>query len=413
MSSLKVLIWAVVLFSIFLFIFLFGSLPQFQGTILHKVRQASVNFVIKSSQSADRRISKGKIGKFVHQSWHRCGHYLGWLIPVGYLALISCCIQLFFQDVYPEMIHIGNFQRYLVVPVITALPYLATVLTIFTSPPSISHSNITTETKKFRYDNIIFFEDSPHCRTCHLPKPARSKHCSSCQGCVGGFDHHCVFLNMCIGHQNYRYFFLFLVSNVTLLSYGFLACASVLRGRLLVLLDKTPISDKSTWKQYLKLLRAVCLRSKESNNATVLTLICLLLSLVTIIFTSVHVYYIYLGVTTNEADKWEDIQCAVSEGTIYGYMDPGLDFNDITNAHNSVSIILQRVNSEGRVSETEYERRDPHDTRDFTYNRELTQEERKEIQDKNLRFVKILDYSMINNIYDNGFFNNLKERLRL
>lgn len=44
------------------------------------------------------------------------------------------------------------------------------------------------------------------CRTCALPKPARSKHCSACQHCVRRFDHHCPWINNDVAEGTLRYF---------------------------------------------------------------------------------------------------------------------------------------------------------------------------------------------------------------
>ena len=51
---------------------------------------------------------------------------------------------------------------------------------------------------------------SKYCKTCKVPKPARTHHCHICKRCVLAMDHHCPWVHNCVGHMNYRYFYLFL-----------------------------------------------------------------------------------------------------------------------------------------------------------------------------------------------------------
>ena len=73
--------------------------------------------------------------------------------------------------------------------------------------------------KRYEYDDIMYVKDN-WCRTCNIPKPARSKHCNLCNMCCEKFDHHCVWLNACVGLHNYKYFILFLVLHTMICIYG-------------------------------------------------------------------------------------------------------------------------------------------------------------------------------------------------
>lgn len=82
---------------------------------------------------------------------------------------------------------------------------------------------ITERSLKY-YDNYpadsVIFKPDQTCRTCRIPKPARSKHCKVCGVCVSRMDHHCIWLNACVGEDNYRYFLLFLLVHAAVLTYG-------------------------------------------------------------------------------------------------------------------------------------------------------------------------------------------------
>ena len=68
---------------------------------------------------------------------------------------------------------------------------------------------------RYGYDGVVY-SPGPACRTCQVPKPARSKHCRICGRCVRRFDHHCAWLNTDVGENNTRFFHLFLMWHVGL-----------------------------------------------------------------------------------------------------------------------------------------------------------------------------------------------------
>lgn len=161
------------------------------------------------------------------------------------------------------------------------------------STPQNSRSCNITSRKEYKFDNILYYPNTV-CRTCKLEKPARSKHCNICNACVFVNDHHCVWVNNCIGKGNYTYFYLFLISNCMITTYGFI--------RLLWLLMK----QKSLW-----------------SRKTILTLFILTgtFSTICVTFTYLQLDLMNDGMTTNEKDKWFTIQEFMREGKLVNVKD--------------------------------------------------------------------------------------------
>jgi hypothetical protein len=75
----------------------------------------------------------------------------------------------------------------------------------FADPGVITAANLH-RFSRVPFDQVLY--EPKICRTCHIPRPARSKHCVICNRCVSKFDHHCPWLNTCVGERNYRWFLL-------------------------------------------------------------------------------------------------------------------------------------------------------------------------------------------------------------
>ncbi len=110
-----------------------------------------------------------------------------------------------------------------------AICYISFLLASWTNPGVVTKSNVKYALMRYEFDGIVF-KKGEECRTCKIPKPARSKHCSLCNVCVEKFDHHCIWINRCVGYYNYRYFLLFLLSHAIICTYGSIVGILVFRG---------------------------------------------------------------------------------------------------------------------------------------------------------------------------------------
>ncbi|ABN67846.2 Heme Binding Zinc finger protein [Scheffersomyces stipitis CBS 6054] len=340
-------------------IVIFGDLPTFRNTPLQRARSAI--------------LSVGKLYRFLNERYfkERLSSYMGYFVPLGYLAVVTFCIQQFLKKTLTILFTINNskLMTYYIAFTI-ALVYVATILAVFSDPGRVTSNS---DTSHFKNNQLIFF-DHKVCSTCHITKPARSKHCSTCGHCYMLFDHHCVWVNNCIGYYNYRWFLLFLVANINFLAYGDYLCWKVIS------------SQKVRWgKSFWMLIRT----TNDVNRITgIFVLLCSIFFCITVLFTGLHLRYIYLGVTTNELDKWSDVEYLVTLGSLY-HIENGFIDNEsyvekvILQSREEVFISLK--NNEILINRDNLPRFD-------------------------LRKVESVERDLIN-IYDRGFWNNLMERL--
>lgn len=236
----------------------------------------------------------------------RCTHP-ALIFQAFYLALITLGIAAFLRDGW---IYLSPSQKLLAMTVVPT-PYVTLYLAAYTDPGIITPENVSRALAMYPADDIIFPAVPPSCRTCHTPKPARSKHCSICKGCVAKHDHHCIWINNCVGLNNTRYFILFLLAtNVLLLVGGVLSF-----GVLTTIIDDAGIEKALlSWGGYIGVYSLAIVQEVYIGAVF---LICGLCGVLSAVFTGYHGYLIWAGTTTSETMKWADWKEDIQDGMVF------------------------------------------------------------------------------------------------
>lgn len=177
-----------------------------------------------------------------------------------------------------------------------------------TDPGVITSSTLPVLSSVFPHDHVLFVPSTPVCRTCSLPKPARSKHCSLCNRCVARFDHHCGWMGTCIGLYNTHYFIYFLAAHCLIVAHGALLCAQIIRQTILRLVDGhfvyVPTNTIITNFSF-----RIAFAAETTLCAFCIVLVLTFLMLISFLF--YHLYLIANNITTNEFVKWSSVREAV------------------------------------------------------------------------------------------------------
>lgn len=355
----------ILVFGALVAILLFGDQPRFRGSWLHRLYKA-VNL-------ANGKAAHWVVGFTTENP--AVGLVLRWLVPLFYVGIICFCIHLFFSHIYgqlpPEVL--GSVLHNSWIAISIALLAVSTTLVTFTDPGMLTPANVNQSNMAFRPNGLIFFEKL--CYTCNLPKPARSKHCSTCNKCVLLYDHHCLWVNNCIGLRNYRWFCAYLVLNINLMAYGGILCFWMLQSQ------SKEYPTLSWWR--------LITRTTEHNRiAGILAILAAIFVPITSIFTILHIRYLYLGVTTSEADKWGEIEHLVNLGVLY-YIEELEQFAEqatMRDRHGGYTKAYISLADETVLFIAE-------ETTKFT-----------------MKKIALVEHDLVN-VYDRGFWNNFQDRL--
>lgn len=287
--------------------FLCGQWPIFEGTFIQKIHL----FLTFGACDYFRRFvgavfgQKGSDALFCVEYY--CCDRPNPTLQIIYLGIIGAIYYLIVQSSFKYIpgYYLGKVHRYLSLLAVGG-GILLFLLTSFSDPGTVNAVNVSHYLSIYPYDNIIFSEKE--CRTCKIPKPARSKHCSICDRCVARFDHHCGWMNNCIGEKNNRYFMAFLLWHFLLCLYGAVAIALVLAGRLkeLRVIDILTVYY-GVEKSFSSLAPHVVLWLLNSYNTQILIMVFLaIVSMLLAGFLAYHTKLCVTNTTTNETFKWQD-----------------------------------------------------------------------------------------------------------
>ncbi|KAK8244750.1 palmitoyltransferase swf1 [Phyllosticta capitalensis] len=324
---LRHIVIAIFALSFLVFTVFFGRLPVFRKTPIGFLHRLIWQYFPALLRRIDSAVTGGRIYRYSSRTWNYLLYEKHPLVIIFFLGLLTTASTLLLYQTYTTF---AAWHR-LLIPLLLPLPYLFTYLSSRTLPNTVvTHSNHSAQVAAYPYDRILFHPNIL-CRTCRLPKPARSKHCSICGTCVARADHHCIWVNNCLGRENYRWFLALLASTAVVLLYGaYLALIVFLYPRVhdrFTHYDHAfPAGLLSSWapwplrlKGFREDLNTVMVESIAVGGISVLGvgLLAALTWPLPLGLLAYHVYLVWAGMTTNEANKWADWREQMREGNVY------------------------------------------------------------------------------------------------
>ena len=208
---------------------------------------------------------------------------------------------LFLPSAWPVMAPLTRFTGLVAI----LAPYLFLYLACVADPGYVTPDSHAHHMSLYAYDYILF-HPGRYCKTCNMLKPPRSKHCSTCKRCVARSDHHCIFINGCVGYGNHHWFLLLLFSTAVLTAYGGILGMSILTDRVCASQPAWKLWKPHTnlsWTRWLGLF-SVGIRGDVGLGAS--TLLSGLISPLVWGLFLYSMWLVYCGTTTNETLKWAE-----------------------------------------------------------------------------------------------------------
>lgn len=227
-------------------------------------------------------------------------------MQIFYLSLLTGSATIFLSTAWTRF---PAFPHHILIPILVSGPYVFTYLAATSTASRIKVENHAKHLRTYPFDHTLYDPDIK-CRTCAFTKPARSKHCPLCRACVARHDHHCVWVNTCIGKDNYRWFMCLLASLGVLLTYGAYLAITLLRLSRAFLRPAGRNGLRGFFDQFATAL------SMDVRVGAVGLLAALTAPLAWVMF-FYHVYLIWAGMTTNETSKWASIRYGMEDGAVW------------------------------------------------------------------------------------------------
>ncbi|PYH45094.1 uncharacterized protein BP01DRAFT_296992 [Aspergillus saccharolyticus JOP 1030-1] len=310
MGLLRTIALVILGISGFVFVALFGRLPAFRKTPIGFLHRALWIHIPNGFAYFDDRLFSGRLFSCCSRAANYVLNENHPLVLIFFASLLVAGQCMFIPAAWPRI----SVTHHVWIPLAVLLPYYFLYVSI-TTKSFITTRNHAEEVERYPYDRVIF-HPGHRCSTCRFVKPARSKHCSTCKACVSRHDHHCVWLMNCVGLQNYHYFLSLIVSLCVMLTYGSCLGYTLLYQTYdkLVPADNPLRRERQDWITFFNIW-AVVIAADVRIGAT--TLLMTMTAPLAGAFLVYHTYLIWAGMTTNESAKWSDWKEDVADGYVY------------------------------------------------------------------------------------------------